>query len=247
MNRLLPPARALALLLLASPAWSITWSTIRSDCRALVKDTSTSRTRFSNAQLLRFGNEGQKEAISYGKIIRKSYEFELVSGTTYYSMPSDFLMAVRLSRDYLVLEEKSVANLDKSQQWEKTKGLPINYFVNFSSRTKIGFYPFPDSSTSTGTIRMEYAATATDLSADGDSVFNGIQELQPYGYSLAFYCAYRASLLDGQLPQAQAYLAEWRKNLEMMTVDSFRRPNYNPSMTPASTPGGGGGGWPPGQ
>lgn len=230
-------ARAALLLFVACNSWAITLSTLRSDCRILVKDTGSSRQRFSDAQLLRFLNEGQKEVVRYSKPIRKSYQFELVANTTYYSLPTDFLTMTRVSRSYYVLQEMSVAALDKNNQWETSRGLPINYFINFSSRTKIGFYPYP-TSTSTGTIRIEYIATAADLSADSDQPYNSIQELQIYGYPLAFYCAYRASLLDSQTAQAQAYFAEWRSALDM-TADSTNRPGYKPNLTPASTPGGG--------
>lgn len=241
--------RLCLLLVIASlapaPAGAITLSTLRSDCRVLIRDTGSSRNRFSDAQLLRFFNEGQKEAVRTGKPIRKSYTFDLVSGSTYYSMPTDFLYPVRVTRDYFYLEERSVANLDKTQEWQTTGGLPLNYFVNFSSRTKMGFYPFPDATTSTGTIRMEYVATAVDMAADTDQPFNGVQELQVHANALTYYCAYRASLIDQQTALAQAYASEWASALSVMGDNALARPNYKPGAVPASTPGGGSG-WSPG-
>ncbi len=227
------PAAIIFFIFICSPAHGITWGTIRNDCRVLITDDGATRNRFSNAQLLRFGNEGQKDLIQYAKPIRKSYEFELVAGTTYYSAPSDFISVERLTRSYQVLKEESIKSLDKSQQWQTVGGLPIAYYVNHSSRTLIGFYPFPTNSSSTGTIRMEYNAQATDLSADADSPFNSITELQPYGYLLSFYCAYRASLIDAQTVQAQAYYAEYKRGSDMLASDAFSRPNYRPGAVGA--------------
>jgi len=233
-------AAVLALFLLSPlSAGAITLSTIRSDCRVHVGDDGSTRNRFSNAQLLRFINEGQKDLVQYAKPIRKPYQFELVSGTTYYSTPSDFLSVERLTRSYQVLKEESIKSLDKTQQWQTVAGLPIAYFVNHSSRSLIGFYPFPNSTTSTGTIRMEYNAQATDLSSDSDQPFNSIPELQPYGYLLSFYCAYRASLIDSQVAQAQAYYAEFKRGSDMLASDAFSRPNYRPGAvggTPGASP-----------
>jgi hypothetical protein len=223
-------------LLLAAPANAITLSTIRSDCRTLVTDDGSTRNRFSNATLLRFINEGQKDLVQYAKPIRKSYQFELVAGTTYYSLPSDFLTVERLTRSYQVLKEESIKSLDKTQQWQTISGLPIAYFINHSSRSLVGFYPFPVNSSSTGTIRVEYNAKATDLSSDSDEPFNGVPELQPYGYLISFYCAYRASLIDSKAAQAQAYYAEYRRGSDMLASDAFSRPNYRPGAV-GGTPG----------
>lgn len=240
--QLLRRFRGTALLLLLvsalapAPARAITLSTMRTDCRVLIKDDGATRNRFSNAQLLRFINEGQKDLVQYAKPIRKPYSFELVAGTTFYALPSDYLSVVRLTRSYQVLAEVSIQALDKQLQWQTVAGLPINYFINHSSRTLIGFYPFPGTANSTGTIRMEYTAQATDLSSDSDVPFNSIVELQPYTYLIAFYCAYRASLVESQAIQAQAYYAEFKRGSDMLASDAFSRPSYRPGAV-GGTPG----------
>ena len=224
-----------AALLIPATAEAITLATLRADCRVLVQDTGSTRNRFTDAQLLRFLNEGQKDLVQYAKPIRKPYQFELVAGTTYYAAPSDFLSVERLTRSHQVLSEQSVKALDKQIQWQTTPGLPISYFVNHSSRSLIGFYPFPATTSSTGTIRMEYNASATDLSADSDQPFNGIGELQPYGYYVSLYCGYRAALIDSMTVQAQAYYAEYRRGSEMLASDAFARPNYRPGAVGAGS------------
>lgn len=217
-------------LVFASPASAITLSTLRSDCRTFVKDAGASRNRFSDAALNRFINEGHKDLNHRTRVIRNSYEFELAVGATYYGMPGDFQHALRVTRDYLFLPERSIQNLDKNQEWQSVSGLPINYFVHFATRTSIGFYPFPDSSSSTGTIRVDYIATAGELSADGDQPFNGIQELQPHGYLISLYCAYRAGLIDGN-QTAQFYRQEYFSGLKWLDEDGKARIRYRPGAS----------------
>lgn len=218
----------LFLILSAVPANSITLSTIRTDCRVMVKDTGSSRRRFSDAQLLRWINEGQKDVVQQTFVLRDSHEFDLVAGTTYYNMRSNYLKPVRVTRDYQKLDERSIANLDKNSKWEEVAGLPTDYFIHFASRTKMGFYPFPDDSSSTGTIRVDYIATATDLASDSDQPFDGIQELQPYGFSLSLYCGYRASLIDGMFNMATGYSQEYERALSRIAEESLSRPAYKP-------------------
>ncbi len=222
----------LLLMMTAGYAQALTLSDMRTDCRVMVRDTGSNRQRFSDAQLLRFLNEGQKNTNQHIWPIRKSYEFALTNGTTYYELPSDYLHTLRVTRDHLIVPEKSVKALDNKTEWEDVEGLPINYFLRFSSRTatssKIGFYPFPVTG-STGTARVDYIAQVTDMSADSDTPFNGIGELQPYGFQVSLYCAYRASMVDGQFQIAQAYFAEYQSWLKRMGEDAVARPNYNPS------------------
>lgn len=228
--------RILLLLVLISPANGATLSTLRSDCRQLITDSGASRRRYSDSQLLRFLNEAQKDINTATKPIRKSTQFELVSGTTYYAAPSDFLVPIRITRNYQLLPELSIQSLDRQIMWQTVAGLPINYYVNHSSRTLIGFYPFPNTTNSTGTIRMEYSAQVTDLSGDSDVPFNGITEIQPYSYLLPLWCAYRASLLDGKTTMAQAYYAEYRRGSDMLASDAFSRPGYKPSAVGGGAP-----------
>jgi len=226
-------SQLLALFLLALPAYCDTLAVMREDCRVLVRDSGSSRRRFSDATLNGFINEGQRETISDIQPIRKSIEFELVAGTTYYSLPSDFVSVRRVTRDYLALREESPSSLDKLAEWQSVAGLPTRYFVSFASRTKVGFYPWPDGSTSTGTIRLEYNASAVDMTDDAETPFNGIAELQQYGHILAHYCAYRAAMIYGQTDLAAVYLNDYQKDVKRMGETATDRPNYNPGITPA--------------
>jgi hypothetical protein len=227
------------LLFLASAANALVTdnlSTMREDCRTLVKDSGTTRRRFSDATLNGFISEGQREVMMALLPIRKSTEFDLQAGVTYYTLPDDFLQVRRVTRDYLVLPEMSVAMLDKRSEWQRVGGLPTAYFVSFASRTKVGFYPWPDSSSSTGTIRLEYNAMAQDLTTDLSEPFNGIVELQQYDHLLAHYCAYRASMIYGQQDLAAVYLQNFKEDVKRMGETALGMPNYNPGVTPGTAP-----------
>lgn len=218
---------------LASPARCLTLSDLRTQTRDLAIDNG-SRLRFSTTTIDTWLNEGQRVAVLDAKPIFKSANFELVAGTTFYSLPSDFLQMRRLSLRYLDLSEITQESLDNKVglQWEVSGGLPTNYFISFASRTKVGFYPFPDTSSSTGTVRYEYYAQATNLSATTDEPFGGAAELDPYHYILAYYAASKIVAIDGRIDLAVFYRTEFLEGLERMKRESRNRPSYNPSAMP---------------
>lgn len=212
-------------------ARAVTLSTLRTTARLLSDDNGTVRTRFTDAQVNGLLNEGQATAIARSWCIHKPYSFDLVSGTTYYSLPSDFLAMRRLTSDWLDLPEMSPAALSgRSRTWEDSSGTPTYYFINFSSRTKVGFAPFPDTVSDTTTIRMEYFASVTDMTASVGA-FNDIAELQAYAHMLPYYAAFRMAIIDGRTGVAEAFLAQFELLLKSMMERCFERPNYNPSAT----------------
>ena len=217
-------------------AQALTLAQIRTEARVLSLDNGASRNRFADARILQFINEAQKIAATETKAIIRSTTFDLVSGTTYYSLPSDFLQMYRLSSDYQQLPEASPEMLDKSSNWQETTGEPTHYFMNWSSRTKVGVYPFPDNTSSTTTIRYDYIAQATDLSSDSDTPFNSITEFTPYHYALAYFAAARMAAIDGRLDLATLYRAEFSAVVAKMAQESRARPSYRPSAVGARPP-----------
>ena len=216
-------------LVLCGQARALTLSEIRTEARTLALDSGTSRQRFSNARLNAFINEGHRQAVLETRPILKSAQFELVAGTTYYSLPTDFLQINRVTLEYDVLYETTPEALDKTNRWPETGARPTHYFIHFASRTKVGFYPFPESSSSTGTVRYDYFAQATDLSADSDEPFGGAAELDVYHYGLAYYAAAKMTAIDGRTALAGFYLAEYRATIERIKSEAKSRPSYRPS------------------
>ena len=219
------------------PAFAATTSQLQTRARSLALDVGSSRQRYTDATILIWLNEAQRFAVTDAKPLLKSGSFELVVGSTYYAMPSDFLQAYRVSLDFDVLEETTPEALDRQDRWQETSAEPTHYFIHWASRTKMGVYPWPESSGSTGTVRYEYYAQVTDLSAAGDSPFNGVTELSPYHDSLAYYAAARMSALDGRTDLAVLYMAEFRAGVERMGREARMRPVYRPAASAASRDG----------
>ena len=219
----------IVLALWAPSAHSLTLSDLRTEARTLSLDAGTSRQRFSNARVNAFINEGHRQAVLEARPILKSAELALVAGTTYYSLPTDFLQVSRITMEYDVLYETTPEALDKTNRWPETGARPTHYFINFASRTKVGFYPFPESSSSTGTVRYDYYAQATDMSADSDEPFGGAAELDVYHYAFAYYAAAKMCAIDGRTSLANLYLSEYRASVERLKVEAKSRPSYRPS------------------
>lgn len=225
--------KTLLLLLLFCPSVNaLTSSGIRSDVRSLITDGSGTRQRFSEVELNNWINEGQRLADVKTLCIYQAYSFSLSTGTTYYSLPTDFLQIRRVTRDFLALQELTPAGLDgRSAEWENQSGLPTYYFLNFSSRTKIGFAPFPLTTADLGTIKVEYMAYSTALSTTTDGVpFNGVTEFYSYHPALSFYAAYKASMVDERDNKSKVFLDSFNALTDLMKQRCVERPNYNPQM-----------------
>lgn len=217
-----------ASLLFPGAASSLSLSEIRIQARVLGLDSGVSRRRFSDSRVNDFINEAHRQIVLDIRPILKSSGFELVAGTTYYSLPADFLQISRVKLEHDFLPEKTPEGLDRTDRWEEVGSRPTNYFINFASRTLLGFYPFPDSVSSTGTITFDYYAQATDLSSDSDEPFGGSTELDPHGYTLAYYAAALMVAIDGKTALATLYIALYKAGVERMRREAKSRPSYRP-------------------
>lgn len=224
----------LVFVLLAQPAAALTLQDMRDEVRVLAMDTG-SRLRFSTSTIDDYLNQAQKNAILEAKPIRRSENFELVAGTTYYDLAADrFFQLERVTvRQRDIYEITPVALARKSKEWENSTGLPTHYFIDFASRTKVGFYPVPESSASTGTVRYSYYALAKDLSAASDEPFDGIQELGHHHYLLVLYAAFRLVAIDGRADLAALYRSEYAEALVRLKREAAARPSYRPGLSPA--------------
>lgn len=227
----------LCTLLLASfPVHSFakTAAELISDSRILGRDPSaTGRARFTDAQILGFLNEGQRDTLGATLCIRKSFTFDTSSGTIYYDLPGDFMQIDRVTSDDQRLEEKSPAKLDLTNtEWETVTGDPLNFFINFASRTKIGIYPYPVTNTSTETVKVEYYAQAYDMGTSS-TPFNGITEFTPFHQMLIFYASAEMGYIDGLLGQADRYFQRYAIYRQQLNDFCRARPGYFPNANVA--------------
>lgn len=223
----------------SSWATNLTASDILSRARVYLRDQSTSanRQQFSDATLLQFLSDGQREANAQNWLIQSSHTFTLVKGTTEYAMPSDFMATLRLwfqppNGSYLKLDQTSMDQLDaQSSGWTSAKGTPTRYYLNRSSQTiYLGFYPAPSVSNSTGPVIVYYVQQTADTTATTNIPFNGNLILQPYVSALAYYVAYRGFLSVEESELALSYLQYWINFLAMMRQGTTKTPDFNPGF-----------------
>ena len=207
-----------------------TLSSLITEARVLSFDAQSSRQRFTDAQVTVFINQGQRKAIDASRCLQTSQSFLLATGTTYYALPSNYLSMERVTIGGLWMTQMSPAALDaRSRGWETASGRPTYYFINFSSRSYVGFAPFPQTVADTDTIKMEYSISATDLSATTDIPYNSVSELTQYQHALAYYAASKMLTIQGLGSQAGAYEKEFNEVVAMMWKACRANPNYMPS------------------
>lgn len=223
-----------AFLLLASPCRaSETLSQLLSDTRVLVLDAASStRQRFSDTQITELINQGQREAVASNHCLSQNTVFQLVPGTTYYSLPSNYLAIERVTVGSLYIPAKSVAGLDGSSRgWEVASGHPTYYFINFSSRGLVGFAPWPATAADTDTVKVEYDIQPTDLVNSTDLPYNGISELQDYHHILPYFAASILENIEGLSAQATNYMSVFQNGVTLMNKHCVEQPAYRPSAS----------------
>lgn len=213
------------------PVRAETLAQLISDARTLALDgASSTRQRFNDSQITQFLNTAQRDAVAQAQPLQTSIQFQLVPGTTYYPLPSDYLTMVRMTIGNLYMLEMSPAALDgKSRGWPSASGYPVYYFINWSSPTLVGFTPWPATSRDTDTIRMDYAQSAADMTNSTDQPYNGVPKLTNFHHGLAYYAAAMMLINSNQSAMVQNYLNEYQISVAGLKSRSYQRPNYLPS------------------
>lgn len=190
------------------------------------------RPRFSTSTIDGFINEaGEVYSLEVKKQL-KTTSFQLALNTTFYAMPNDYVQVWSVSLDDYYLQEGTPESLAaRGQKWRLATGRPTHFFVDFSTRSAVGFYPYPADSSSTGTVKVYYwgqdsvfLATATVGGTFGP-------EFRPYNDAYAYYAAYRMTVIDGRLDLAAIYKQEWLEYIARAVRELNQRPNYRPGAT----------------
>lgn len=222
----------LAVLATAGPAFSLTLSELRTDIRLRIKDSNSTRQRFTDSQINSLINDAQRDIVNATWCNYNNTDITLVSGTTYYSLPGDLIAIVRVTRERKVLKETSLNQKDaEASGWEMSGGVPSAYFQDPAQTDMIGFAPWPSGTSSTGTVRIIYVAQPTDLSSDSTSPFNNETRFEPYHDLITMYAAYRVFLIEGDINKAQFYRQEYESRLQMMRDRVGSKPNYIPGFS----------------
>jgi len=201
------------------------------------QDSSADRQQFTNTILLSYISDGQREANSYAWLLQKRYSFILTAGTTEYALPSDFMATQRViyrkgtGNTYIKLDQTSFNQLDAdSAGWMGiSAGTPTRYYVYLTTSPVIGFVP-PPSTTSTGTIQVDYIGNTIDVSATSDTPFSGFNILTPYHPGLVYYVTCRAYRTLEEFDTAQPFCDEWNQYILMMKSGTLKQPDFNPGF-----------------
>lgn len=234
----------LLVLLARIPSHALALSDLENLVRRGVRDTGTASQRYSDTIIDDLLNEGQRQVVSDSWCILNTTFYVLTSGTSYYNLPNDFLAIRQVnfrdsSAHNKTLDEKSDRQISQENpDWIRQSGPPINYVVRYStsnaSTLSISYIPIPTTS-STGTVTIQYFAQVTDLSSDSDIPYNSLRYLYPYHDILADYAIYKLKLIEGMTSEAQAYLQIYTAKLQLMDSKFKNMPNFFPSVGAAST------------
>lgn len=222
-----------ALFLFGSASSALTLSEIRTQVRIRIKDSYSARQRYTDAQLNSFINEAHRDIVNETWVVVKSTSFQLSAGSTYYLLPDDTIDIQRLTLRDVPLKEISLQGQDglTSSAWEVAAGLPSKYFQDPTQPGYIGFYPFPNSVSSTGTIKMQYFAQANTLSSDSDVPFDNQDRYLPYNDLLTIFTCYKIFLLEGEIQKAQFYGQEYESRVQLMRDRVRSKPNWFPGFS----------------
>lgn len=213
---------------------ALTLDQIRTEVRIRIKDSNTSRQRYTDTQLTNLINESQRDAINFSALIHKQTSITLVVGTTYYTLPTDVMMIERVTFKNKNLPEQTLTALDSAANygaWEQTSGTASNYFQDPTQSTKLGIYPFPATAASTGTVKVMYQSQGTDLSSASDVPFNSETRFYPYHDLLIYEPCYKIFLIEGEYQKATEYRGYYELRLKQMIDYLGSRLNYKPGFS----------------
>jgi hypothetical protein len=228
-----------------SHATSLASSDVLTRARIYLRDQSTgaNRQQFTDATLLQFLSDGQREANAQNWLIVSSTTFNLTLGTTEYAMPTDFMATLRVwfqpsGGSYIKLDQTSFDQMDaQSSGWISATGPPTKYYLDRSrANTNLAFWPAPSVTSSTGPVIVYYVQQTPDCTVTSCVPFNGDVVLQPYVSALAYYVAYRGFLSVEETDLANAYLQYWVSFLQIMRQGTTKMPDFTPGFVGGRSP-----------
>lgn len=212
---------------------ALTLSEIRTEIRVLIKDTDATRRRYTDGQLNSLVNQAHRDVVNHTWMIKKNTEIELTAGATHYSLATDTIQIQRVTWKFRNLKETSLEQLDSRfsyGDWYSSGGSPDSYYQDPARPDQLSIYPWPNSSSSTGTVRINYFAEAPTLSADSDTPFNADSRHETYHDLLINWPAYKVYLVEGDINKAASYKALYDEKLTLAVQQIGSNPNYKPSF-----------------
>jgi hypothetical protein len=202
---------------------------MQTQVRRNVRDTDSTRQRYSDTIVKDLLNEAQKQAVSVTWCLDKSTTITVVNGTSDYSAPSDFLAPIQIvflspsgtRSDLELMTREKVYGLDPD--WETTSGSVSGYWYRNNSTLQtsqiITLYDKPNS---TGTLTVQYYNSGTDLSGSSDVPFDGYLHLYTFHPMLVYFATARLKQMESKVEEAEAYLNLYN-TMEEALQDRFGR------------------------
>jgi hypothetical protein len=222
-----------------SVSFARTLAELRNDLRININDTRSDRYRYSNATLNQLINDAQNVVVNATWLSLKTTSYVLSRGTTYYSLPADYLAAQQVdfsnASGNINLEEQSLKALaNYNINWRTQGGKPAYYYVDASSSSSnliVSFIPIPNSTTSTGTVTMQYFSSISSMTDDSDLPFDGKKNLETYDDVIVFYATIRIKGIERKFDDANFYTTLYTAMLSDMRSRLGMMPNYKPGIS----------------
>lgn len=220
---------------IVSPSHGMMVSEILSRVRSNIKDQSTvvnNRQQFSDALLIQFLNDGQREANILAWLLQDQYTVTMASGTREYSLPIDFLATDRVLNNNVKLQQTSLNELDAvTPGWLAATGsTPQKYYLYRTTSTVIGFSPKPYGIFTSTSVVIFYIKQPVEVTSTSDTPWNGWASLTPYHTALVYYVTYRASRVLEDKEMGDAFYQEWTNAIEQMRHGIYSMPDFNPGF-----------------
>lgn len=224
--------------LLACPySFGATLSEMRTEIRRNLRDTDSTRQKYTDSQLLDFINQAQREIVTATWLSEETSSYMLTQRTTYYLLP-DTAIAVKYvdfrksGSNVIALQQETIESLKNGNiNWQFISGSPVYYYIEKSSANRhlISYIPIPNA-TSTGTVTIRYVNRVDDLSSDSSVPFNNKLHLYPYHNTIVYYVSFRLKAIENKFNEAKFYNDLYIGSLSAM-LDRIRAlPDYSPGM-----------------
>lgn len=233
-------------LFLCSESYCLNLLDAKAEVRRFIKDTATSASlqRYSEDDLNGLFNEAIRDVVTATWCLESSTEQLLSVGTTYYPLISDLINIKMVKfrdstgRTRELTERSYKALRQNNPDYERISGPPMEYIIRASTSTsyysQIAFLPIATTS-STGTVIIDYYKQATDITADSAILLDGDYNLIPYHKAVVYDVVSKIKLIEGDISGAAAFSALYEETIKNMNSRLGERPNFNPGLS-AGTP-----------
>ncbi len=227
---------ALILLFFTMPLFALDRKDIRVEIRYKVDDTTNtySTPRWTDGTLNNRINIVQRNISQFTNCLYKRATSSPTAGQQEYGMPSDCRTIDRVSffttsstSAYKKLAWVSMVGKDRdSPYWENlTAGTPTEYYER---GTVIGLIPAPSSTycyVSSPSLKIDYYAEETDLSADSDVPWSGNTSLVSYQYLIVLGVTIMCKQDDRLWGEVDRYVTEYNQGITLMKQFIFTKPD----------------------